>query len=198
MENEQNNLEKKRPFVTIPEAIIAFAVILLTVVAFGNVDLTPLPPARSVLDQEVKSFISEIKSIPASQIAADIETNGKPTMMLFYASWCGYCKKLMVNIAALKNAGKIANINLLFLSIDTDKEKLATYLLQYNYDRIFLPYIIEPEEEIILKDIIKGKGGVYRRIIPYSLIFDSKGKIISEIRGTMNKEQLLERLNKAF
>lgn len=191
----------KRAFITVKESIVAVLVIILVSVAFEEpfsiteINTTPL---KNVSEQETLEFTKQIKIISASQIVKNIETtDAKPTLMVMYASWCGYCKKLLPNIAKLKNEGKISGVNLLLLSIDKDIIKFSTYFLQRNYDKVFTPYIMDDDEEGKLKSIIVSKGGSYSTSIPYSVIFDSKGILIEEIHGAVSKKRLLEKLNNA-
>ena len=198
----------KRAFITVKESIVAVLVIILVSVAFEEpfsiteINTTPL---KNVSEQETLEFTKQIKIISASQIVKNIETtDAKPTLMVMYASWCGYCKKLLPNIAKLKNEGKISGVNLLLLSIDKDiikyiseKTDTVTYFLQRNYDKVFTPYIMDDDEEGKLKSIIVSKGGSYSTSIPYSVIFDSKGILIEEIHGAVSKKRLLEKLNNA-
>ncbi len=202
MEKDPENRPKKRPFITVKESIVAVLVIILVSVAFEEpfsiteINTTPL---KNVSEQETLGFTKQIVVISASQIVKNIETtDNKPTLMVMYASWCGYCRKLLPNIVALKNEGKIDGVNLLLLSVDKDVMKFSTYFLQRNYDKVFTPYVIEAEEERALKNIIIGKGGFYSKSIPYSVIFDSKGNLIEEIHGAISKKILLRKLDYAI
>ncbi len=185
--------QKKRPFITVTEALISSAVLFLTAVAFEKIDLTPQVPLRSVLEAEVSQFAEQIVDLPISQIARKIETSdGKPTLMVIYASWCAYCKLLLPKIAALKNEGDLNNIHLLFISLDEDKRKLSTYILQRNYDRIYDPYMLENNSVKGLDNFMITKGSSYNGSIPYTVIFDSKGKLVSTLHGTVDKPSLRE------
>jgi|CXWL01.1.fsa_nt_gi thioredoxin-related protein len=191
-----------RPFITVKEALVAVLVIILFSVAFEKpfpiVERHP-PPVRQISDQDASEFIQQIKSISAGEIDSKIKsTDDKPTIMVIHASWCGYCKKLLRNIATLKKEGSIDNTEILIVSVDEDKMKLSKYLLQYNYDKVFTPYIMDSTEETKLKSMIINKGGAYSKSIPYSVIFDKNGKMAEEVRGVMSGESILRKLNGAI
>ncbi len=192
----------KRPFITVKEALVAVLVIILFSVAFEKpfpIVEPPPPPVRQISDQEASGFIQHIKNISAEEINSKIEgATGKPTIMVIHASWCGYCKKLLRNIATLKKEGSVDNAEILLISVDEDKMKLSKYLLQYNYDKVFTPYVMDSTEETKLKSMIINKGGAYSKSIPYSVIFNKNGKLAEEVRGVMSRESILRKLNGAI
>lgn len=182
---------KKRPFITVKEAIIASAVLLFTAIAFEKVDVEPEIPLKNVLEAEVTSFNQQVKNILIAEIASKVESpDGKATMLVVYASWCGYCKVLIPEILEMKSAGKMDTINLLFVSIDKKKEKLSRYILERGYDTVFEPYILPEESLEGFDSMLMGKGIRYRGVVPYSVIFDGKGRVITEISGMLRKGQL--------
>lgn len=192
MENKKNN----RKFITTKEAVIS-AIVLLVILAINRApnqmkDIPESYRTRDVSETEVDLYLGQIKEITASSIANKINApDNKPTLMVFYTSWCPYCKILMPNIIDLKSNGKLDDMNLIFLSVDKDKNKLSTYILQHNYDKHFTPYIILPDEEQKLKNIIVNKGAHYTRAIPYSLFFDKRGNLVEENVGMMDKKTIL-------
>lgn len=192
--------KEKKPFITVKEAIVSVLVLLLFAIAFEK----PFPiigihmvPARNVSENEVHQFALQIEEVPVAKIEEKLNLRGKPTLIFMYASWCVYCKKLMANIISLQNEGKINDINFLPISVDRKKTELSRYLLKYNYDKLFTPYIIDERNENELKKIIVNKGGNYTPSIPYSIIFDTNGNVIEEINGVIGKISLLEKLNAA-
>lgn len=198
--NGMEKKNKKRPFITAKEAVIAIAVIYLTAIAFEKpipfIDTSPPPPpARSVSYQEAVNFSSRLQDITSKQIA-DSLNSGKPTLIVMYTSWCGYCKRLLPNITGLKKEGKIEDINLLLISVDKERDKASKYILEHSYDKIFTPYIMASKDEDDLKNIIKSKNGNYTRAIPYTLFFDSNGNLLEENVGIINKKMLLSKIEK--
>lgn len=191
-----NKQKQKRPFITVKEAIVSLAVILFTALAFEKFDLEPPPPTRSVLQQEAEIFALQIPTITASQIAKIVTpADGKPTLVVFYASWCRYCKKLFPQIISLQKNGKNNDMHFLFLSVDKNRNDLANYILKHDYNQIFTPYIIEENEHEKIAELFSQKGRVYNSGIPYTVIFDGKGNIISAAHGAISKDELLDLIN---
>lgn len=198
MEQETDKPKKKRPFITIPELIIAVIVVLFVGVSFERIDLDPPVNARSVLEAEIRHFNDEIKVLPISQVASMIENKeSKPTILFIYASWCSYCKKIMSYFVQFQNRGKLENFNLLFISLDENKDKLSKYILQYNYDKLFKPYMLEENGAMGLENMMLSKGASYGGVIPFTVIFDSKGRIISLMRGVVAKHHMSSEIDEA-
>jgi protein-disulfide isomerase/peroxiredoxin/uncharacterized membrane protein len=53
---------------------------------------------------------------------------GKPTILTFWASWCGPCKKELPVLASLYAKYKDQGLNIVAISVDSDDAKLAAYL----------------------------------------------------------------------
>ncbi len=196
------NNKKKRPFFTIKDIIIGGIVVIFTAIAFGKpipfLNMPAHPQARNVLQAEVTDLVNNgLIETTAQQISDKIDKkDGKPSLMLIYASWCSYCKFLIPDILSLRHEGKLDNINVFFLSIDKDKSELANYLLKYNYDKEFTPYIIKNGGQDELEIMMINKNRYYNGV-PYTIIFNDDGKIISTIAGSTSKNWLRTKLQQA-
>lgn len=197
MKKEQNN-NKKRPFITVKEAIIAVIVILMFAIAFEKpVSITgyaPPVPVRDVSEEEIVRFIKEIPEITVSDLAENIHSSDRQTMMVIYTSWCVYCKKLLRNISSLEKENKLEAVNLLILSTDEKKEALAKYILEHDYNKVFVPYILENGKKSELEDFLMSKGSFHSGSIPQTIFFSDRGSLISEARGNMGRKRILESL----
>lgn len=158
-----------------------------------------LNPARYVSDSEIREFTGKIIPLPVAKIADAIESaDGKPTLMVIYASWCGYCKFLLPGISTLKKEGKLEGVHLYLISTDEDETDLARYLLSHDYDKVFTPQILRRTGEQRLTDLLISKGSNFNGAIPYSIIFNGKGKLVAEFPGLVNKRTLLNKINDAI
>lgn len=191
---------EKKPLVTLKDVVLGGLVVIFFAFAFEKPEFlferTLHTPTRNISLVEVKHFASDgLVAISADEIKAQLEKkDGKATLMLIYASWCSYCKKLIPDILSLKKEGKIDNFLLLFLSVDRDREELAKYLLQHDYDKLLTPYILEKDGNYALENMIMKKGHLYSGGLPYTVIFDDDGNVSSAIRGLISKGALLGRL----
>jgi cytochrome c biogenesis protein CcmG, thiol:disulfide interchange protein DsbE len=60
------------------------------------------------------------------------EFKGRPTLLVFWASWCPYCKKLLPGIAALNN--KYAEQGLIVLAVNIKEDwKPEVYWRNHDY-----------------------------------------------------------------
>ena len=71
--------------------------------------------------------------------------NGKPSVVLFYANWCTYCRKFMpiFNGLAKNNSGKFN-----FVKINVDMSGDASISKEYGISSLPTVYIIEPKYKI--------------------------------------------------
>jgi thiol-disulfide isomerase/thioredoxin len=184
---------KKRQFVTKKDLILGTIIAIFVSIPFI---FSPDRAGRYVADSEIEEFAGQIIPLSIRKIEEDIkDTGGKPTLMVMYASWCGYCKFLLPVISSLKKEGKLEGIRLYFISIDKDKRELAAYLLKHDYNKIFTPQILNRTGEQTLTDLLISKGSNFNGPIPYSIIFNGQGKIVAEYLGLVNKRALLNKID---
>jgi thiol-disulfide isomerase/thioredoxin len=88
-------------------ALVAIvAIVLSTLVALG----VRSPGAKGAMDMMAKS------AVPYEQAVS----NGKPSLVEFYANWCSACKAMAPELVALKQTyGK--EVNFVMLNVDNDK-----------------------------------------------------------------------------
>jgi len=93
------------------------------------------------IDQS-KSFLVGVKVphiiIPDSAgNKIDLENiNSEIILILFYASWCPHCQRLLPNINDLYMNQKEMKVKILAVSLDTNKSDWLNYLRKYNYNWI--------------------------------------------------------------
>lgn len=189
----------KKPFITVKEAIISILVLLFVAIAFNKPTpiLNRLITARTLTEADIQQFAEQLPIISAEKFEKELKESGKPTLLIIYTSWCPYCNKLMTDATSLKNEGKINWINLLPLSVDSQKTMLSRYVLQRRYEKLFTPYIMDDSAKYFLKSIATSKGWDFSRAIPYSIIFDRNGNAVESFYGTINKESLVMKLENA-
>ena len=119
---------------------------------------------------------AKLRSMPSWQLA-DVnevmhkfpEDNNKNTMILFWATWCPYCKKLMPHIQSiLYQYGDKLNLQVYAMNIFEDSDA-NEYLKKNGYD-----FLLFPEAEEVAK--LYGVRGT-----PALFIFDAKGNLIFDL-----------------
>lgn len=113
---------------------------------------------------------------------------GKPLLVVFFATWCPPCKAEMPELAKLKTEfdGKI-NI----LAILTEQDKNPQELESFIKDRgINFPVTVS-KENFELATAVGGVNG-----IPASFMFDQNGSLIKRYSGAVPSELLKDDFNK--
>lgn len=147
--------------------------------------------------QEARAASEEIQSMPARQLNTMLKEQGRPSVVLMYASWCGYCQKQIPNLLELKKEYD-HRISFFFISIDQSKAQLAAYLLQhYNKDGL-TTYHMPASEFNLYQTFFRQFGGEFRGGIPYMGVFDASGEMVLEIPGMVPKESLKEALEEVL
>ncbi len=158
--------------------------------------LNPLiqPPAPDAPPQEkIEAAVQKVVTLRASEVMPLLKNdNQKPTLVVVYASWCGYCKQLMPDLIEMMKSGKLSHINMLFLSIDARKLQLASYVAQYGYDEVFTPYQVKASAVNSLGDVLAAVGANYKGAIPYIAFLSPAGRMIGEEHGLVTRGRILD------
>jgi peroxiredoxin len=146
----------------------------------------------------LKERVSKLKTVAVGQIAPDFtmnDVNGNPvklseiysknqyTLIDFWASWCGSCRKENPNVVAVYNSYKLKGFGVCGVSLDTDKEK---WLKAIADDHLTWPHLSDLKAW-------KNEAAVLYSVssIPTNLLVDKTGKIVGhnlreeKLRGTI-------------
>ena len=119
--------------------------------------------------------------------------SGKPVMLMIYASWCGYCKKMMPSLVQAIENHELDTVEPVFLSIDEQPRLLSKYLVHQGYDILFIPYRLEmgisPGD---FTAFIQKSGSHYRGTIPYIAFFKRDGTLYSDAVGGVDIKDVIK------
>lgn len=102
---------------------------------------------------------------------------GKPTIMVFWATWCGYCKDELPALEMLKEKYG-DNLNILALNGGDSAEDIKDFMEENNYT--FETVMVGIEESIKFD----------AQSIPVTAILDSEGTIEFFTRGSLDAETI--------
>lgn len=124
---------------------------------------------------------------PQGAVISLKQSLGKVTIIDFWASWCGPCRKEMPNVVALYNELHSKGLNIVGVSLDKD---LAKWNEAIAKDKITWTQISNLKE---WSDPIAKQYGVQQ--IPTTFVLDASGKIVAkDLRGEELKAKVIELL----
>lgn len=116
------------------------------------------PPESIVLDK------LPIKTLEGNSLNFN-EYKGKTVFLSFWATWCGDCRKEMPGLQSA--IAKINGENIAFVLVsDENKEKVTTFIKQFNYN----------ESSFFLLNESYRKQGI--KAIPTNYIISPSGKVL--------------------
>lgn len=143
--------------------------------------------------EDIKAFNRKIIPIHPAEIPPLLQrTDGKPTMLVIYASWCTWCRKTMPEIVALVRKHRLDYLSPLFISVDERSDQLASYLVHQDYAGGFTPYRVQSALADGLPHALQRMGSQFEGGIPYIAFFDAQGKPVAEFLGMVDKDTLLK------
>ena len=144
-------------------------------------DISEYEPSETTEDTEY----AELGEIAPDIVVTDLEGNnkqlseyfGKPTIMVFWATWCGYCKDELPALEMLKEKYG-DSINILALNGGDSAEDIKDFMEENNYT--FETVMVGIEESIKFD----------AQSIPVTAILDSEGTIEFFTRGSLDAETM--------
>ena len=106
--------------------------------------------------------------------------HGKVTLINFWATWCGPCKKELPDLIALSQ--ELAGMNIKILGVATDRTPNAVDLVGTFVKEHSIPYL-----NVVSNDDLEDAFG-NPRAIPTSFLVDTNGKIAQTIVGMRSKD----------
>ena len=105
--------------------------------------------------------------------------NTMPVMLVFWETWCPYCKRHNVHIERLYQATRGMHIRVLGATTETNADKLASYL---RANQLHFP----------VAHIERGFRDQFsqRRVIPLTCLVAENGRLLQAIPGEMGYEDL--------
>lgn len=154
---------------------------------------------QTVPQSQVLEFAARIVPLSGEDTLARIAQAAKakkPVMIVAYASWCGVCRTVMPELVEVLREydAQQRPYELIMLSLDRKADDLSRYLIMHGFESDFIPYIHRAVGSRILPEYLAGAGMRFDSRIPYFAFIGKDGKLIREVTGGMDKQQLREAL----
>jgi cytochrome c biogenesis protein CcmG/thiol:disulfide interchange protein DsbE len=139
------------------------ALLFILLVSFSGCAENTTATNTSKQTWSLKDSTGTTHDFPASE-------KGKTTVVLFWATWCPYCKRLMPHLqSSIYQYGNELNLQVFALNINEDGDA-KEYIEENGYDFI----LFEEAEAVAQIYNVKGTPGL--------LVFDKKGELIFDLR----------------
>ena len=116
-----------------------------------------------------------------------MQWKGKVLVLNFWASWCLPCREEMPVFSEMQQAWAKRNLQFLGIAID-DPEEVISFL---NDTPVDYPILLGDDTLIDWAGKLGNKAGV----LPFSVLVDSQGKIVSTRLGGLSKDALMDWLD---
>lgn len=141
----------------------------------------PMWPARAAALPPDPFFAHVFADTQGAQVEL-AQYLGKPLVLNFWATWCPPCVKEMPDLDALQK--KHAGVQFVGLAVDTSANvQKFTKKVQVDY-----PLLIAGHGGIKLMRGLGNKNGG----LPFTVVFDEKGRVATQILGQIKPEELDE------
>jgi thiol-disulfide isomerase/thioredoxin len=133
----------------------------------------------------------EVKTLDGSNFnIADLENNGDPIVISFWATWCKPCKKELNNIAEVYEEWQDeTSVKLVAISIDDTRSMMRV-----------APYVnaSEWEYEVYLDPNSELKRAMGVSTVPHTFLLNGKNEIVWQHKGYVDgdENELLEQIEK--
>jgi thiol-disulfide isomerase/thioredoxin len=170
--------------------INAFAVALVVLAVMHTIQPYLLPP--DPLKPQIMDYAATMKMVDAEEVQAMLKSkNGKPTMLVVYASWCGYCRMKMPDIISLMREGKLSHVNMVFLSRDNSPMKLSEFLVHSGFYKDMHAYIAQSTYANPIENTLGALGSEYKGTIPFIEMYGAGGKAVRQIPHNSSKDAIV-------
>jgi thiol-disulfide isomerase/thioredoxin len=144
-----------------------------------------------VVGESSKLQLEEARSLPFMDLKSDSHTlkgwEGKVLILNFWATWCPPCRREIPAFIELQD--EFGDKGLQFVGVAVDNAKrVATYAVKNG---INYPTLLGESNGLELSIMLGNSASV----LPYTVIFDRNGTMISSHRGEVSRELMLEQVS---
>ncbi|NNN01529.1 MAG: TlpA family protein disulfide reductase [Acidimicrobiaceae bacterium] len=165
-------------------AVLATAlIVIVSLLTGGSVNPNGAQATNALVGQSVKGF--RLAGLNGGSITAPYG-HGHPTVLIFFASWCGPCQAEMPQVAAYLKSHNEGSIRV--VGIDTNDSR-GNGLGFVTRSRVEFPVAFDPTTSIA--------NGIFKlQAIPDTVFVNAQGIVTQVYQGAIPKEQLAKGLAK--
>ncbi len=142
--------------------------------------LTGTAQAYATSDQLPNQTFLDLDDVPL----ALNQLKGKIVILNFWATWCPPCRREMPTFIELQEEYGAQGVQ--FIGVAIDNPKMAK---RYGSDHGINFPLLQGEESGLELSMTLGNR---RAILPYTVIFDRTGQVISRRNGEIHREEILQ------
>jgi len=159
-------------------ALLATAlIVVVSLLTGGSVKSTGTAPTNALVGQTVKGF--RLVGLSGGSLSAPYAT-GHPTVLIFFASWCGPCQAEMPQVAEYLKSHDEGAVRV--IGIDTNDSR-ANGQRFVTRSGVTFPVAFDPSTSVA--------NGVFRLLaIPDTVFVNAKGVVTQVYQGAIPKDQL--------
>lgn len=151
--------------------------------------------AQDQTQQKPPAKTPVVTKVDGAGMWAAIKPDGRPVLVNFWATWCDPCREEFPDLVRIAETFK-GRVDVVTVSLD-DPMEVDTAVPQFLSSMgAWMPaYLLStPDEDTVITSVSKEWGGA----LPFTVIFDSNGKMTYQKLGKFRPEVLTAAINRTL
>ncbi len=182
----QRSFDQNRPSIYVRTQLTAFAICCLTITLVAAA-------AGSAAGADTPRIDVQLAS--AGQIKALHDAAGRPRLVNFWATWCGPCKEEFPQLVSLFHRFQPKGLEFVTVSADDkgNRDQVLKFLRENQASGRNL--LFNGKDTAGMLESFDRK---WKQILPYTVLFDGRGKVVFRREGQVDPSDLENALEKVL